>query len=212
MAEPVGYAGPMKIYADSTPRGAAQLLGDLLLVVWVVVWVRLALVVRDVTLALAEPGERISDAASGLADQLRAAGEGISSVPLVGDDVSAPFVGAGDAADDVASAAQAQVEAVADLAFWLAVAVGAIPVLLALAIYLPMRLRFVREATAGQRFVDSADDLDLFALRALARQPMHRLARVSHDPVGAWRDRDPDVVRRLAELELRASGLAYRRE
>ena len=54
---------------------------------------------------------------------------------------------------------------------------------------------------------DAAEDLDLFALRALSRQPMHRLARISDDPAGAWRRRDPAVVRRLAELELRTVGL-----
>jgi len=33
------------------------------------------------------------------------------------------------------------------------------------------------------------------------------LARVSDDPAGAWRRRDPDVVRRLAALELADAGL-----
>nr|MBA2464268.1 hypothetical protein [Nocardioidaceae bacterium] len=50
-------------------------------------------------------------------------------------------------------------------------------------------------------------DLDLFALRAMAHQPLHRLARISEDPAGAWRARDTDVVRALAELELRDAGL-----
>lgn len=40
--------------------------------------------------------------------------------------------------------------------------------------------------------------------RALA---VHVLARVSDDPAGAWRDRDPAVIARLAELELRSVGL-----
>jgi hypothetical protein len=71
-----------------------------------------------------------------------------------------------------------------------------------------VRWRFVREATAGARFIDAAEDLDLFALRALARQPMHVLARVSDDPAGAWRDRDPEVVTALAGLELRDAGLS----
>ena len=81
------------------------------------------------------------------------------------------------------------------------------PVLVSLLGYLPRRWRFVREATAGQRFIDSSADLDLFALRAMAHQPMHLLARVSDDPVRAWRDGRPDVVRALALLELRDAGL-----
>lgn len=198
----------MKIYADSPVRRTRQLLGDVLLVVWVAAWVKLALIVRDATLTLAEPGEQISEAGGGLAGKLRDAGASVGEVPVVGDRVRAPFDGAGDAADQLASAGEAQVDAVTDLAFWLGLTVGAIPILIALAVYLPLRWRFIREATAGQRFVDAAEDLDLFALRAMARQPMHRLARISHDPAGAWRRGDPGVIRALAELELSDSGLA----
>jgi hypothetical protein len=198
----------MKIYADAPARRSAQMLGDLLLIGWVYLWVQTAGVVRDATLSLAAPGEQIADAGSGLADQLRDAGRTVGEVPLVGDQVRAPFDGAGGAADRIAAAGEAQVEAVETLAFWLGLSVGAIPVLIALGIYLPLRWRFIRGATAGRRFIDSSDDLDLFALRAMANQPLHRLARISDDPAGAWRRRDPDVVRRLAALELRDSGLS----
>jgi hypothetical protein len=107
----------------------------------------------------------------------------------------------------MAAAGTNQVEAVQHLAFWLGLVVGAVPILVILAVYLPARWRFAREATAGQRFIDSSADLDLFALRAMSRQPMHRLAAVSPDPVRAWRSGDPDVVRALAMLELRDAGL-----
>jgi hypothetical protein len=74
--------------------------------------------------------------------------------------------------------------------------------------FVPVRWRFSREATAGARFIDAAEDLDLFALRALTRQPMYVLAKISDDPAGAWRARDREVVNALAELELRDCGLA----
>ena len=197
----------MKLYADAPGRQARQVLGDLLLVLWVALWVKLALVVRDATLALAAPGEQIEAAGTGLAGKLRDAGATVGGLPLVGDEVRGPFDGAGDAADQIAAAGAAQVEAVQTLAFWLALAVGAVPILVLLAVYLPLRWRFVREATAGKRFIDSSADLDLFALRAMSNQPMHRLARISDDPVRAWRERDAPVVRALASLELRDSGL-----
>ena len=114
----------------------------------------------------------------------------------------APFERASGASDSLAEAGRNQVAAVEQLALWLGVSIAAIPILIAGAIHLPIRWRFARRATAGARFIDTADDLDLFALRALTRQPMHVLARVSDDPAGAWRDRDPDIVRALAELEL----------
>ena len=70
-----------------------------------------------------------------------------------------------------------------------------------------LRIRFIRQASAAQGLIDDAADLDLFALRALARQPMPRLARISADPGGAWRRGEPDVIYRLAVLELRDAGL-----
>ena len=198
----------MKLYADGPGRRARQVVGDVLLLLWVAVWIELARVVHRATLALAVPGEEIQSAGTGLAGKLRDAGSTVGSVPLVGDDVRVPFDGAGDAADRIASAGAAQVDAVHTLAFWLGLCVGAIPILIVLAVYLPLRWRFVRTATAGQRFVDSGSDLDLFALRAMTNQPLHRLARISDDPVAAWRAGDAAVVRDLAVLEMRDVGLA----
>ena len=74
-------------------------------------------------------------------------------------------------------------------------------------IWVPMRVIFIRRATAARHFVDANDDLDLFALRAMARQPLHVLARITDDPAGAWRRGDRDVITALATLELRDEGL-----
>lgn len=142
-----------------------------------------------------------------MAENLRDAGERLGGTPLVGDELAVPFDQAAAASDGLASAGRDTVEAVERLALLLGLAVALIPILVVAAIHLPARWRFVREATAGARFVDAREDLDLFALRALAHQPMHVLARVSDDPAGAWRARDPDVVRALAALELADVGL-----
>lgn len=198
----------MRLYSDLRGRRELQLLGDLLVAVWVVVWIWLADVVHDAVLALARPGRELEAAGTSMGERLREAGSTVGGIPYVGDDASRPFDGAGSSADQVAAAGRAQVEAVETLAFWLGLAVALVPVLLALALWLPPRIRFVRRATAGQRFLDSAADLDLFALRAMAHQPLHVLAKVSPDPAEAWRRKDPEVLRRLAALELKASGLA----
>ena len=198
----------MKVYADTPARRTSQILGDVLVVGWLWLWYSLGRVVHDATLGLADPGRRIESAGTGLAAKLRDAGSAVGGIPLVGDKVRSPFDGAGRAASQIADAGTAQIEAVQHLAFWLGLTVGAIPILLALAIWVPLRWRFVRRASAAQRFIDSHADLELFALRAMARQPMHRLARVSDDPVKAWRTRDASVVRELALLELRDAGLA----
>ncbi len=197
----------LRFYADDQVHRSRQYVGDFLLVLWIVTWARLADTVHDSTLALAGPGRSIESSGTDLAARLRDAGSAVDDAPLIGDTLSAPLDGAGGAADQLAAAGTAQVEAVSTLAFWLGLSVALIPILLAIAVYLPFRVRFVRRATAGQRFVDSADDLDLFALRALTNQPLHRLARISDDPAGAWRSGDSGVVRRLAELEMRDVGL-----
>lgn len=201
----------MRFYADSPLRRAVQVTTDLLVIGWLVGWTWLGGVVHDGTSALAGPGRQTDQAASALADNLRDAGGRIGDAPFVGDELAAPFERAAGASDEIASAGRDTVTAVNRLAFWLGLAVALVPILLVLAFYVPGRVRFVREATAGARFIDSADDLDLFALRALAHQPMRVLARVSDDPAGAWRRRDAEVVRQLAELELADVGLRPRR-
>jgi hypothetical protein len=197
----------MKLYADTSVRRSLQITGDLALVVWIWLWVVVAQKVHEATLGLATPGHKIDASAGDLANRLRDAGRTVSDVPLIGDGASKPFDSAGDAANGLAEAGQQQVAAVESLAQWLALAVALIPILVLLWFYLPQRIAFVRRATAGQRFLDSGADLDLFALRAMAHQPLHVLARVDPDPAGAWRRGEPEVVDQLARLELRSAGL-----
>jgi hypothetical protein len=198
----------MRFYADTSVRRTLQIAGDLAVVLWTWLWISIAHQVHDAALKLATPGHKIDTSATDLAERLRDAGRAVAKVPLVGDDVRGPFDGAGGAANGLADAGQQQVTAVGSLAHWLGLAVALIPILLLLWFYLPSRIRFVRRATAGQRFLDSGADLDLFALRAMTHQPLHVLARVSPDPAGAWRRGESDVVDRLARLELNAAGLA----
>src|SRR3712207_859162 len=146
----------MKFYADLVPHRARQLAGDFSLIVWVLVWVWVATIVHDATLKLAVPGQRIDAAGSELGDRLRDADSTVGDIPLVGDDASEPFDGAGGSADQLAAAGRSQVEAVESLATWLGLAVALIPILIALLVYLPLRIRFIRRANAGQRFLDSA--------------------------------------------------------
>lgn len=197
----------MRLYAATPVRRTRQIVGDLLLLAWVAVWIWVGTVVHDATTSLAAPGLQIDESATGLSDALDNAGETLEGVPVVGDEVAAPFNAARDAADGIASAGRGTAEAVHDLAVWLGFSIAAIPILLWVAFYVPARYRFARRATAGQRFIDSNADLDLFALRALAVQPMHVLARIGDDPMGGWRAKDPDIIRTLGELELKENGL-----
>lgn len=197
----------MKLFADTPVRRTLQVLADVLFVAWLVVWVWIGTAVHDGTMELAGPARQTDSAATSLADQLRDAGGRLGQAPLVGDELAVPFDKAASASDGIATAGRDTVEAVERLALLLGLSVALIPILVVAVIHLPIRWRFVREATAGASFVDALEDLDLFALRALAHQPMRVLAKVSDDPAGAWRARDPEVVRRLAALELADVGL-----
>jgi hypothetical protein len=197
----------MKLYADLPSRRLLQVLGDLLLVAWLLAWIWLGHALHDATLELAGPGRQVESASTGMAERLRDAGSAVGGLPVVGDQASQPLRDAGSAADRLAQAGRDQVQAVGTLATWLGWSVALVPIVVAAAAYVPSRVRFVRRATAGRALVDSAADLDLFALRALAHQPLHRLAAISDDPARAWREGRSEVVHRLALLELRDVGL-----
>ncbi|MEJ7794472.1 MAG: hypothetical protein WKF50_02895 [Nocardioides sp.] len=197
----------MKVYADSPGQFARQLVSDVALLCWVLLWIWAGMAVHDATMELTGPGYQITESASGISDSMAEAGGVLEGLPLVGDEARAPFDKASGAADELAEAGRAEVRAVESLANGLGLVVALIPILVVVAFYLPARIRFVRRATAGARLVDAGEDLDLFALRALAHQPLHVLARITDDPAGAWRRGDREITDRLAELELRASGL-----
>ncbi|NYI79400.1 hypothetical protein [Nocardioides panzhihuensis] len=197
----------MKWYADTPTRRVAQLFADLLTVVWVVGWVLIGRFVHEMVSALALPGEKMDAAGTSLSERMLEAAGRVDDLPLVEDGIAAPFTGAAKAADQLAAAGEAQVEAVAGIAIGLAIAVVVVPVLMWMLVYVPLRWRFIRKATSTQRFLEAGTGGDLLALRAMSTQPLHKLVKISDDPVRAWRDGDPDVVAKLAALELRSVGL-----
>lgn len=197
----------MKLYSDVGAQRFWQVLGDLMLLGWIAFCTALGLAVFKITNALGYPGRKAAEAGDGLAADLHKLSEPIGKVPAVGDQLRSPVDGAANAAARMAEAGRDQAHAVEQLAYLLAGVTIGLPVLFALLIWLPRRIRFSRRATAARKFIDNAADLDLFALRAMANQPMHRLAKISDDPVTAWREGDSAVIARLADLELRSTGL-----
>lgn len=200
-------SGAMKLYADRPLRGLTQFLGDLIALAWIAAWVFVGMTVYHLLMKLAVPGEKMDDAGTSLAGRFDDAASKVDDLPLVKDGVAAPFQGASKAAEQLAAAGHAQVSAVHHLALLLAVVLAAMPILLVLVTYLPARVRFVRKASAGKRFVKQASP-ELFALRAVATQPLRRIAKVSDDPMGAIQGKDAEVIRKLAALDLRDCGLS----
>lgn len=194
-------------YADLPARRARQVTADVLVLALVYVFVRVGQSVHDAVARLAEPGRQVEQLGRDVGANLRTLAERLGDVPLIGSDVRSPIDQVARSSGTLVSIGQQQQDAAASLATLLGVVVAAVPVVLLLLAWLPARLRFIRRAGAARRLIDSDADLDLFALRAVASQPLPALARISDDPAGAWRRGDPDVVRQLALLELRSVGL-----
>jgi hypothetical protein len=197
----------MKLYADLGPRRTGQVAGDLLLVLWVLLWAWAGMAVDDGVSALGGVGAQVEDGGSSLAGHLGDAGEAASEVPLVGEQLRSPFDQAGGAAQAIADAGRTQQEVAQQLGLLLGLAVALVPITLVAVLWLPRRVGFVRRAGAARDYLASGGDIDLFALRAITGQPVRRLAAVSDDPLADWRRGDGEVVRRLADLELRDLGL-----
>ena len=197
----------MKLYSDIPHRRGVQVATDVGIVLWVVLWVRIAQRVHDATMALAEPARNLAGAGRSFRDTLTSAGDNVDDLPLLDDRVATPFRSAAGVGTEIEKAGTDLVTAVERVSLLLAVTTALVPILIVGAIWFVLRWRFVRRASAAQRFIDAAPDLDLFALRAMANQPMPRLAKISDDPAGAWRRGEPDVIHALALLELKDSGL-----
>jgi hypothetical protein len=200
----------MKFYADRPLHATNQVLGDLLVLAWVVLWVWLATVVHDKVEALAGPGRQAEDAGSSLARSLGSAADRVGDVPLAGDQLRGPLDDGAGAGRDFAAAARSYQDAVADLARFTALAVAIIPVLLVLVLWLPRRLAWIAAASAAKRLLGGRHgepSVDLFALRALVHQPLRALSKVTDDPAQAWRSQDRLLLEQLAELELADLGL-----
>jgi len=199
----------MAIYASRPGRLAGQLIGDVFVLCWGVAWALVGIFVHQVVEVLAVPARETARTASRLVTNLQDAAEQASRVPGVGDDLRQPFDAASVTLGNVITSANQQVasiELLAVIAGWLTFL---IPVAVVVALWLPRRIRFYRQAKASQQFLDASADLDLFALRAMASQPLYVLAGVSDDPVRAWRDGDRQVIDQLAAIELRRNGLRF---
>lgn len=198
----------MGIYAAQRGRMLRQVAGDVAVVVWVLVWAAAGVLVDSAIGVLAGPAREAARTAAEVSGDFRDAANEAAQVPGVGEQLRRPFDGAAGSLGGLVDSANATVASIDRLAALMGWLVFLIPVSVLLAIWLPRRVRFVCRARAAQRFLDAKADLDLFALRAMANQPMHVLGAISDDPVTAWRTGDRSVIDALAELELRDSGLS----
>jgi hypothetical protein len=197
----------MGIYAKRPAKMIGQLVGDGFVVVWTIGWGIVAIFVHKVIEVLATPARETARTAMRLAENFREAAAEAAKVPVAGEQLRRPLDSASVSLGTLIESANQQVASIERLALLVGWLVFLIPVTIVIAFWLPRRIRFYRQAHASQVFLDSLADLDLFALRAMAAQPLYVLAEISDDPVQAWRSGDREVINKLAEIELRRNGL-----
>jgi hypothetical protein len=197
----------MQLYAQDPVRRTRQLAADAGMLAWVLLWVLVARTVHAAILVLAEPGRAVEDLGDSVAGNMASAAGVAEDVPVVGDELAAPFGALADAGGSVTGAGQAAQDAVGTLATVLAVVLVLLPVGWLLLRWLPWRLRWAREAGAARQLLTGTPDLHLLAARAVATAPLPRLATLPSGTGAAWQAGDPAAVRALAGLELRRLGL-----
>jgi hypothetical protein len=197
-------------YSTRPGRLAAQLFSDFAVVIWTALWLLVGLAVYDAISTIAEAGRQVESGANGIAGNLASAGHSAQHIPLVGDDVSKPLTSASQAALDIAGAGHDLDTTASWLAVLLAMAVVALPILIAVVPWFFLRLRFFRRKLTVTALAATPAGEQLLALRALTNRPPRKLAAISPDPVGGWRHEDPFTIRALAALELRSAGITLR--
>ena len=197
----------MGIYAKRPAKMIGQLVGDGFVVLWAIGWAIVAIFVHRVIEVLATPARETARTAMRLAENFRQAAAEAAKVPVAGEQMRRPLDAAAGTLGNLIDSANEQVVSIERLALIVGWLVFLIPVATVVAFWLPRRIRFYRQAHASQVFLDSLADLDLFALRAMAAQPLYVLAEISDDPVQAWRSGDREVINKLAEVELKRNGL-----
>jgi len=199
----------MKLYSDFGPRRTRQIVADLIALGLIAGWVWLGVTVYSIISSLAVYGVQMEDAGAGFRETMTQVGESLGAVPLIGGGIRVPFDGASQAGGALEAAGQSQQEAINQLATVLGIGIAALPILMILLLWLLPRLRFVRRAGRAQKIMAGGAGIDLLALRALANQDITTLAAVDTDAMAAWRRGDDQVMRKLAALELKESGIRF---
>jgi len=197
----------MKVYSDFSAQRSRQIFADVLAVAAIAAWVWLGTFVYGLVMGLSTFGVQMQDAGAGFRQTMADVSDNLSGIPLIGGGVQAPFDAASDAGAALEAAGIDQQIAVQQLATGLGIGIAVLPIITILVLWLAPRLLFVRRASAVKAQVRSGASLDLLALRALSTQRLSTLAKIDGDPLAAWRRGDEAIVRQLAQLELKSSGV-----
>jgi hypothetical protein len=197
----------VKLYSDVPRQRLTQILGDVVALAVLIGGVIVALTIHGAITALDTIGRNVQQSGQGLSSTMSDVGDALSSTPLIGEGISAPFDAASGAAAELATAGenwQLGVHTLAAIVAWTIVAI--VVVILAFGWIRPRLVGAVRRGRLA-RLASSANALELLAFRALVERAPRDVLALDPAVMDAWRRGDPGVVRRLAALELRSEGV-----
>ncbi|MBI5738534.1 MAG: hypothetical protein HY997_21940, partial [Mycolicibacterium neoaurum] len=155
-------------YATRPGRFLAQLVSDVTVLLWTVIWAMVGSAVYSAVATIAEVGRQVQDGADGVSGSLNSAGDRADDFPLVGDALGGPLHAASDAAKEIAGAGQSLDSTATWLAWVLALAVAATPILAVAMPWLFLRVRFFRRKLMVLTLASTHAGQELLAMRALA--------------------------------------------
>ena len=197
----------MRLYSDVARQRAAQIIGDVLAVVVLIIGIMVAVAVHGTIAALGAIGRNVQESGTGLASTMTEVGDNLASIPLIGGSIRAPFDAASGAGGTLANAGRDWQAGVQALAAGTSGVIVAVVVLLLLLLWVRPRVVGAVRRSRLARLTRSPGSLELLAFRALTNRAPEHLVAIHPDVTGAWRHGDPTVVRRLAALELESAGL-----
>lgn len=189
------------------PRPAARRLLDLAVLAWAVAWVVVGLLVAREVRGLTDLSRTVTAAGYALQEAGGALGS-LQGVPFVGEDLDAVAERTERAGRSARESGRSSRESVESLSVLLGISIALAPSLPLIALYLPMRLAWIREVRSVRRALLAAPDEvgleEYLARRAALTLPYDRLRATASDP---WGELAAGERRRLSDAELSRLGI-----
>lgn len=208
----------MRLYPDLFGPRLWWLLMDLLTASWIAIWIYLGMAIDRLILRLDALAQGLIGAGRTFNGWLSSFDQAVpANIPALTDFVRHQLVLLRQhSGDPLISLGQAGSQAVHWLALLLSVLVAALPISLALLVYLPRRIRLIYDMQGVHRTLRRAlsrpdltqEVLQVLAGRAIYALPYHQLLRYSSNPVEDWHS---GRFEPLARAELERYGLTVER-
>lgn len=202
-----GYRPSVALVFPRTPRPATRRLLDVFVLAWAAAWVVVGVLVARQVEGLTDLSRTVTVAGYAL-EEAGGALRSLDRLPLVGEDVAEVGERTERAGASARASGRSSRESIEALSLLLGISIAVAPSLPLIALYLPMRLAWSRDAGEVRRALAAWPDdrgLDEYlARRAALGMPYHRLRETAANPWGKLGDAE---LRRLSDAELERLGV-----